>query len=84
MGGMDDERASLTAALFLATVAFVSIVVGIACGEARTLMEQAGHIQRQQDKAFRQAHTSASSLGMTIASRCRLVVPKADDEETDF
>jgi len=38
MGGMDDERASLTAALFLATVAFVSIVVGIACGEARTLM----------------------------------------------
>lgn len=47
-------------------------------------MEQAGHIQRQQDKAFRQAHTSASSLGMTIASRCRLVVPKVDDEETDF
>ena len=32
-------------------------------------------IQNMQDKAFRQAQTSARDLGLTISSRCRLEVP---------
>lgn len=31
-------------------------------------------------KAFNQCHTCASSLGLTITSRCRLVIPKSDDK----
>ncbi len=31
-----------------------------------------------QDKTFRQARTAASDLGLTISSRCKLVVPEAN------
>ena len=33
-----------------------------------------------QDKYFKQCRAAASDLGLTITSRCRLVVPKADDK----
>ena len=32
-------------------------------------------IQTMQDKAFKQVRVAASDLGLTISSRCRLVVP---------
>ena len=35
-----------------------------------------------QDKVFKQARASASDLGLTISSRCKLVVPKPEIEET--
>ena len=43
-------------------------------------------LQVAQDKAFKQAHTSASALGLTVTSRCRLVVPSGgeDDDESEF
>ena len=34
-------------------------------------------IQTMQDKAFKQVRAAASDLGLTISSRCRLVVPQA-------
>lgn len=37
-------------------------------------------IQIAQDRAFKQAHTCASSLGLTVTSRCKLVVPVEDDD----
>ena len=40
-------------------------------------------IQIMQDKAFKQAQTSASSLGLTITSRCKLVVPTPPDDDDD-
>lgn len=36
-------------------------------------------IQNMQDKAFRQAQTSARDLGLTISSRCRLEVPVKEE-----
>ena len=33
-----------------------------------------------QDKAFKQCQSSARDLGLTISSRCKLVMPKAKDE----
>lgn len=36
-------------------------------------------IQNMQDKAFRQAQTSARDLGLTISSRCRLEVPYKEE-----
>lgn len=34
-----------------------------------------------QDKLFKQCRTSASDLGLTITSRCKLVVPKKEDDK---
>ena len=36
-------------------------------------------IQNMQDKVFRQAQSSARDLGLTISSRCKLVVPEKED-----
>lgn len=40
-------------------------------------LEKAAGIQ---DKAFKQCRVAASDLGLTITSRCRLVVPKKPEE----
>jgi len=37
---------------------------------------------KNQDRAFKQCHTAAKSLGLTIADRCRLVVPEIKVEAT--
>jgi len=34
-----------------------------------------------QDKYFKQCRSSASDLGLTISSRCKLVIPKNEDED---
>jgi P27 family predicted phage terminase small subunit len=36
-------------------------------------------LDRRQDRYFKQASTTARDLGLTISSRCKLVVPKAED-----
>lgn len=40
-------------------------------------------LQVAQDKAFKQAHTSATALGLTVTSRCKLVVPAPGDDDDD-
>lgn len=40
-------------------------------------------MQNLQDKAFRQAQTSARDLGLTITSRCKLVMPTPPDDDDD-
>ena len=35
---------------------------------------------KRQDRYFKQAHTAASALGLTISSRCKLIVPNRDEE----
>ncbi|MEY8561627.1 P27 family phage terminase small subunit [Eggerthellaceae bacterium 3-80] len=37
-------------------------------------------LQIAQDRAFKQAHTCSSSLGLTVTSRCKLVVPVDDGD----
>lgn len=37
---------------------------------------------KNQDRAFKQCHSAAKSLGLTIADRCRLVVPEIKVEAT--
>ena len=38
-------------------------------------------LQNMQDKAFKQCRASATDLGLTIASRCKLVLPEVKTEE---
>ncbi len=40
-------------------------------------------VQNMQDKVFRQAHTSAKALGLTITDRCKIVVPSPPDDDDD-
>lgn len=37
-------------------------------------------LAKLQDRYFKQAHTAAVALGLTISSRCKLVVPKKAEE----
>lgn len=46
--------------------------------------DQMGKIQQLQDKAFRQCHQCARSLGLTITDRARLVVPQAPEEDDEL
>lgn len=46
-------------------------------------IDGAKDVQAMQDKMFRQAHTAAKALGLTITDRCKIVVPQppeTDDE----
>lgn len=45
--------------------------------------DQMGKIQGLQDRAFRQCQQCARDLGLTISARCKLVVPKTDEDD-DF
>lgn len=40
-------------------------------------------LQNLQDKAFKQAQSSARDLGLTITSRCKIVVPVIAEEDDD-
>lgn len=40
-------------------------------------------LQNLQDKAFKQAQSSARDLGLTITSRCKIVVPLPREDEDD-
>ena len=51
----------------------------IAAGDLAGLKD----MQNMQDKAFRQAHTAARSLGLTITDRCKIVVPTPPDDDDD-
>lgn len=44
-------------------------------------LDKLGKIQQLQDKAFRQCQQCARDLGLTISSRCRLVVPQVESED---
>lgn len=43
--------------------------------------EELSKIQGLQDKAFRQCQQCARDLGLTVSSRCKLVVPQVEDGE---
>lgn len=41
-------------------------------------------VQIWQDKAFRQCHQCAQALGMTITSRCKIVIPQSQVTDDDL
>lgn len=49
-------------------------------GELATWAVLLTNLDKRQDRYFKQAHTAASSLGLTISGRCKLVMPKAAEE----
>ena len=51
-------------------------VTTAAMADWASMMEQ---LDRRQDRYFKQAHTCASALGLTITSRCKLEVPVSEE-----
>lgn len=45
--------------------------------------EEIDRVQRLQDRSFKQAQTTASTLGLTITSRAKMVVPERPPEPTN-
>jgi len=45
-------------------------------------LEKISRTERLKKSAFEQSHACASALGLTITSRCKLVVPQAAETET--
>ncbi len=41
-------------------------------------------LQSLQDRAFKQAHACASSLGLTATSRCKLIIPATEEDLPDL
>lgn len=59
-------------------VKFTRIVNGVAAkAENLGLLDRATAVQ---DRAFKQCRSSAADLGLTITSRCRLVLPKPEKQ----
>jgi P27 family predicted phage terminase small subunit len=52
-------------------------------GESKIDISTLSGLENLRDKALKQCRASASDLGLTISSRCKLVVPKAEKEATD-
>lgn len=52
----------------------------IKAGDIKALKE----MQNLQDKAFRQAQAAARDLGLTITSRCKIVVPQPPEDDDDL
>jgi len=53
---------------------------------ALVMTDKYPQIAINQDKAFKQCRAAASDLGLTISSRCRLIMPNKEEKpaETDF
>lgn len=49
--------------------------------EACDYVDKLEKMDKRLDRYFKQAHAAASALGMTISSRCKLVVPKTDEQQ---
>lgn len=52
----------------------------IKAGDIKALKE----MQNLQDKAFRQAQSAARDLGLTITSRCKIVVPQPPEDDDEL
>lgn len=68
-------RYILSKALYLKYTALLTKLI------AQEDLDELPKIQSLQDKAFKQCHTCASALGLTITSRCKLVIPERAKDE---
>lgn len=52
-------------------------------GETELDISTLSSLENLRDKALKQCRASASDLGLTISSRCKLVVPKPEEKKED-
>ena len=52
--------------------------------ESGASIEESAKAVNAQDKVFKQVRSAAADLGLTITSRCKLVVPKVDNGDVEL
>lgn len=67
--------------LYLAYTETIAQVINEA--QAAEIATSLKDVQNMQDKAFRQAQAAARDLGLTITSRCKIVIPAPPDDDDD-
>lgn len=57
---------------------YLQYTVLLTRASANNNIDDMERLSRLQDKAFKQCRSGAADLGLTISSRCKLVIPKAE------
>ena len=77
---MSELDVDLLARYLLSEQVYLALTKKYMSAISRNDTEQIDKLSTSQDKAFKQCLSTAKELGLTISSRCKLVIPKTEDE----
>ena len=83
IGIMTNLDIDALARFIIAREIYIKLSMQIIKQPAVLMTDKYPQIAINQDKAFKQCSAAARDLGLTISSRCRLVIPKHENEEDD-
>lgn len=83
IGIMTNLDVDALARFIIAREIYIKLSMQIIKQPAVLMTDKYPQIAINQDKAFKQCAASARDLGLTISSRCKLVIPKRENEEDD-
>ncbi len=83
IGIMTNLDVDALARFIIAREIYIKLSMQIIKQPAVLMSDKYPQIAINQDKAFKQCSAAARDLGLTISSRCRLVIPKHENEEDD-
>ena len=83
IGIMTNLDVDALARFVIAREIYIKLSMQIIKQPAVLMTDKYPQIAINQDKAFKQCSAAARDLGLTISSRCRLVIPKHENEEDD-
>jgi P27 family predicted phage terminase small subunit len=83
IGIMTNLDVDALARFIIARAMYISLSMQIIKQPAVLMSDKYPQIAINQDKAFKQCSISARDLGLTISSRCKLVIPKSENEKDD-
>jgi len=79
IGIMTNLDVDALARFIIARTMYVTLSMQIIKQPAVLMSDKYPQIAINQDKAFKQSSSAARDLGLTISSRCKLVIPKKDE-----
>ncbi|NLE27513.1 MAG: phage terminase small subunit P27 family [Clostridiaceae bacterium] len=83
IGILADIDADALARYLLSKQLYLNYTTSLARASKTGDVDAIGKLSTIQDKAFKQCRASANDLGLSITSRCRLVMPKQEEKEDD-
>ena len=83
VGIMTNLDVDALARFIIARSMYITLSMQIIKQPAVLMSDKYPKIAINQDKAFKQCSVAARDLGLTISSRCKLVIPKSETEKED-
>ena len=80
LGIMGETDVDALAMFIISKGLYIKLTKQLCRNEVLSDSETTEQYMKNQDKAYRQCRQCAVDLGLTITSRCKLVIPKARDE----